>query len=112
MADNFTEMRIDINSLKKDMESVRNHELKFNRTIERVENSIDTIEKSVIKIDIALEHFKDIPLKIRSLEDKSIVYDMFKLALGIVLGVIITNYVEDKFMATRDKNEYKIEKSK
>ena len=36
----------------------------------------------------------------------------FKLALGIVLGIIITNYVEDKFMATREKNEYKIEKSK
>ena len=112
MAENLTNLKIEINNLKKDMESVRNHELKFNRTIERVENSIDTIEKSVIKIDMALEHFKDIPNKIRSLEDKSIIYDMFKLALGIILGVIITSYVEDQFMATREKNEYKIEKHK
>lgn len=112
MADSITEMIIEINSLKKDMESVRNHEKKFNATIDRVENSIDSIEKSVIKIDMALEHFKDIPLKIRSLEDKSIVYDLLKLGLGILLGAILTNYVDNQFVATREKNEYKIEKTK
>ena len=112
MAENFTDLKIEINNLKKDMESVRNHEKKFNATIDRVENSIDSIEKSVIKIDIALEHFKDIPLKIRSLEDKSIVYDLLKLGLGILLGAIISDYVENQFVATREKNEYKIEKTK
>lgn len=110
--ENCTEHTIEINGLKKDMERIKDHETKFNRTIDRVEESIDTIEKSVIKIEMALEHFKDIPDKIRKLEDKSIVYDLLKMGLGIFLGVIITNYVEDQFMATREKNDYKIEKHK
>jgi hypothetical protein len=99
------EHTIDINNLKKDMESVRNHEAKFNRTIEKVLESVESTNISVLNINNALEHFKDLPGRVRKLEDKSIVYDLIKLGLGLLFGFLIKDYY-DKRIAVKEENNY------
>jgi len=107
--ENCTQHTIEINNLKKDMERIKDHEQKFNRVLDRLEEKVDLLSDTTLNINSTLLHLKDIPDRIRKLEDKSIVYDLVKLGLGIMLGVFITNYVGDLMVNNRDKNEYKIE---
>jgi hypothetical protein len=105
------EHTIEINNLKKDMETVQRHEKKFNETVERVETSIDSLNSAVLKINIALEHFKDIPEKIRKLEDKSIVYDLIKVGLAVIFTIIVKDYYNNT-VAIKEEKEYKVENTR
>lgn len=111
-SENNIEYAIELNNIKKDMERIKDHEDKFNKTIERVESKVDSLTSTTIEINSTLIHFKDMPDRVRKLEDKSIVTDLIKLGLGICLGIFITNYVENLMAYNRDKNDYKIEKHK
>jgi hypothetical protein len=108
---NCTEHTIEINNLKKDMETVQRHEIKFNQTVERVEASVESLNAAVLKINIALEHFKDIPEKIRKLEDKSIVYDLIKVGLAVLFTIIVKDYY-DSTVAIKEEKEYKVESTR
>lgn len=110
--DNCLEHTIEINNIKKDMETRIRHEERFVKTIERVEDKVDVLSDTTKEINSTLSHFKDMPERVRKLEDKSIVTDLIKLGLGIALGVFITNYVEDLKAYNRERNDYKIEKNK
>jgi len=103
------EHTIEINKIKNDMERVKDHELKFNRTIDRVESSITLLNDSVIKINLALEHFKDMPDKVRKLEDKSIFLQVFEKFAWIAVGALTVAFINQNFIATREKQEYKIQ---
>lgn len=103
------EHTIDINNLKKDMETVRRHEEKFNQTVERVEVSIENLNEAVLKINMNLEHWKDIPAKIRKLEDKSIVYDLIKIGITIMFTLIVKDYY-NATMAMKEEKTVKIER--
>jgi hypothetical protein len=102
---------IEISNLKKDMETVQRHEKKFDETVKRVETSIDSLNGAVLKINIALEHWKDIPEKIRKLEDKSIVYDLIKVGLAVIFTIIVKDYY-DNTVAIKEEKEYKVESTR
>ncbi len=103
---------IEINDLKKDMEGVKIHEDKFNRTIERIEGKVDLLSDTTLNINATLLHFKDFPDRIRKLEDKSTANLIIEKILWLAVGAFVTVFIHQNYIATREKNEYKIEKSK
>lgn len=92
---NCTEHTIEINNLKKDMETRERHEIKLTKTIENLEIIIDKLNDNYFQVNSSLAHLKDLPDRLRKLEDKSIVYDLIKIGIGIVMYVLITNYTSN-----------------
>lgn len=92
---NCTEHTIEINNLKKDMETRERHETKLTKTIENLEIIIDKLNDNYFQVNSSLAHLKDLPDRLRKLEDKSIIYDLLKVGIGIVLYVLISNYTEE-----------------
>ena len=92
---NCTEHTIEINNLKKDMETRERHEVKLTKTIENLEIIIDKLNDNYFQVNSSLAHLKDLPERLRKLEDKSIVYDLIKVGIGIVMYVLITNYASN-----------------
>jgi len=89
---NHTEHTIEINNLKKDMETRERHEVRLTKTIENLEVIIDKLNDNYFQVNSSLSHLKDLPDRLRKLEDKSIVYDLIKVGIGIAIYVIISNY--------------------
>lgn len=112
MADFVTDLKIDITKLKEQMEAKHRHDTKFEKTIDSFDVSIRDINVSVLKINATLDHFKDLPDKVRKLEDKSLIAGFVEKLLWIAVGAFITVFINEKYIATREKNEYKIEKRK
>lgn len=109
---NCTEHTIEINDLKKDMETRIRHEENILKTMAKLSETTERVDKSCYEINVTLLHLKDIPDRLRKLEDKSIVYDLIKLGLGIVLGVIINGYVQNNFIEPKRENKHQYEKTK
>ena len=107
------EHTIEINNIKKDMETLVRHEIKFNETVDRIESTIDRLSESIFKINLTLESFNELPKSVRKLEDKSIVMELIKSFGWFVIGALIMGYVGQLFIAnSKDKTEYKIERTK
>jgi len=103
------EHTIEINKIKSDMERVKDHELKFNRTIERVEGKVDLLSDTTLNINATLLHLKDIPERLRKLEDKSIFLQVFEKFAWIAVGALTVAFINQNFIATREKQEYQIQ---
>jgi len=106
------EHTIEITKLKEQMESVIRHDKKYNESIDSFELAIRDINLSLVKINGILDHFKDIPDKVRKLEDKSIVISMVEKGLWFVIGVGISVIIQNNYIATKEDHNYKIEKNK
>ncbi len=107
--ENCTEHTIEINNLKKDMETVLRHEKKFS-------DSIDLLEITIADLNLTVKIFndklKDLPEKVRKLEDKYIFVDVLNKLAWIGIGAFIAVLVNQNFVATRDKHDYSVEKHK
>jgi len=102
------EHTIEINKIKSDMERVKDHELKFNRTIERVEGKVDLLSDTTLNINATLLHLKDFPERLRKLEDKSIFQQVFEKFAWIAVGALTVAFINQNFIATREKQDYKL----
>lgn len=102
---NCTEHTIEINNLKKDMETRERHEKRLMQTLENLENMVDSLDKNYLGVNNSLAHLKDLPDRLRKLEDKSIIYDLIKVGIGIVIYVLISNYTEDIKYIRENKTE-------
>lgn len=96
----------DIISLKKDMESVLRHEKKFSDSIDLLEITIADLN---LTVKIFNEKFKDLPDKVRKLEDKSIFMQVFEKLAWIAVGALIVSMVNQKFIAPKEEKTYGIE---
>lgn len=96
----------DIISLKKDMESVLKHEKKFSDSIDLLEITIADLN---LTVKIFNEKFKDLPDKVRKLEDRSIFMQVFEKLAWIAVGALIVSMVNQKFIATKEEKTYGIE---
>ena len=103
---------IAIEILKKDMETMTRHDGKFEKAIDSFDMAIRDINVSVLKINSTLDSFKDLPDKVRKLEDKSLIAGFVEKLLWIAVGAFLTVFINENYIATREKNEYKIEKRK
>lgn len=112
MADSITNMKIEITKLKEQMEAKNRHESKFEKAIDDFDMAIRDINVSVLKINTTLDNFKDIPDKVRKLEDRTLVSAFVEKLLWIAVGAFLTVFINENYIATREKNEYKIEKTK
>lgn len=105
----FDKLVLDVNSLKKDMESVKRHEDKFNKWFDTSELVIADLK---LTSGIFREQIKDLPQRVRALEDKSIVTEIIKVAGWGVVGAFISAFIMQNFTATKEKQDYSIKKSK
>jgi len=101
-----TQHTIEINNLKKDMESVLRHEKKFSDSIDLLEITIADLN---LTVKIFNEKFKDLPDKVRKLEDKSIFMQVFEKLAWIAVGALIVSMVNQKFIAPKEEKTYGIE---
>ena len=112
MVDSITDLKIDVTKLKEQMEAKNIHDNKFEKAIDSLDISIRDINVSVLKINSTLDSFKDLPDKVRKLEDKSLIAGFVEKLLWIAVGAFLTVFINENYIATREKNEYKIEKRK
>lgn len=112
MADSITDLKIDVTKLKEQMEAKHRHDNKFEKAIDSFDMAIRDINVSVLKINSTLDSFKDLPHKVRKLEDKSLIAGFVEKLLWIAVGAFLTVFINENYIATREKNEYKIEKRK
>ena len=103
---------LEINNLKKDMEVTIRHDAKFSKAIDDFDLSIKDINLSLLTINNTLSNFKDIPTKVRILEDKSITQSLLERGLWFVLGIVISVFIQNQFIATKENQDYSIQKSK
>ena len=101
-----------IEILKEKMEAKTRHDTKFSKAIDDFDIAIRDLNVSVLKINATLDHFKDLPDKVRKLEDKSLIAGFVEKLLWIAVGAFLTVFINENYIATREKNEYKIEKRK
>ena len=88
------------------MESVLRHEKKFSDSIDLLEITIADLN---LTVKIFNEKFKDLPDKVRKLEDKSIFMQVFEKLAWIAVGALIVSMVNQKFIAPKEEKTYGIE---
>lgn len=103
---------IDLTKLKEQMETTIKHDAKFTRAIDDFDIAIRDINLSLVKINSLLDYYKEIPEKVRKLEDKSITHSLIEKGLWFVLGIGISVFIQNQYLATKEENQYKIEKNK
>jgi len=107
------EHTLEINNLKKDMESVLRHEKKFNDSIDNLELIIADLK---LTISLFNEKFKDLPVKVRALEDKenskSKLNEVAEKLAWILVGGLIAAFIHQNFVATKETPQYKVQSEK
>lgn len=68
-----------------------------------------TIADLNLTVKIFNEKFKDLPDKVRKLEDKSIFMQVFEKLAWIAVGALIVSMVNQKFIAPKEEKTYGIE---
>lgn len=104
------EHSLEIQNLKKDMESVLRHEKKFTDSIDRFELVIADLN---LTIKLLQPKVVDLPERVRKLEDKSLIIDFVNKLAWLIIGALIASYAgQIVFPSTKERSDYKIEKSK
>lgn len=98
-----------IAKLEYDMESILRHEKKFNESIDNLELIVADLK---LTTSVFREQNKNIPERVRCLEDKTIITEFIKTAGWFLLGILLTAIVQQQFFATKEKEDYSIQKSK
>lgn len=98
-----------IQKLQDKMETLERHHNYFKERFGTIELMLEELKYFSINTNNAIDKFKDIPDRMRKQEDKAIVYDLIKVGCGIVLGLLITNYVGQVLASPREEKQYKIE---
>ena len=98
-----------IAKLEYNMESILRHEKKFNESIDNLELIIADLK---LTTSVFREQNKNIPERVRCLEDKTIITEFIKTAGWFLLGILLTAIVQQQFFATKEKEDYSIQKSK
>lgn len=107
-----TEHTIEIEKIKEKMETIARHDTKFSKAIDDFDMALKDINMSILKINLTLEKFNETNERLRKLEDKSIVIESLKSAGWAFLLIILAAYFGQLFIATKEENNYKIEKTK
>jgi hypothetical protein len=109
---NCTEHTIEINNLKKDMETRIRHEQKLMETLKNLENLADKLNENYFEVNLSLVHLKDLPKRVRVLEDKSITQSMLEKGIWFIVGIAISVIIQRQWEAittTKPEPKYKIE---
>ena len=109
---NCTEHIIEINNLKKDMETRERHERQIVETLKNLGSIVDKLNENYFEVNSSLLHIKDVPDRLRKLEDKSITQTLIEKGLWFVLGIGISVFIQQEYVGIKERNEYKIEKIK
>lgn len=99
----------EIINLKKDMESVLRHEKKFTESIDNLELIIADLK---LTITLFNERFKDLPIKVRTLEDKSKSKEIIDKVAWIIVGGLISGLIYQTVIAIKETHKYEVTRSK
>jgi len=100
------EQTIELNKLKNEMDRLKAHKEKFDKSIDSLEITIADLKTTVALFNVKLE---DVPTRLRALEDKSVVNELIKTFGWFILGGLITIFIHKTFLATPERKIYSIE---
>ena len=106
---NCHEHDLAIQKLESKMEVLERHHSYYKEKFGGIELMLEELKYFSINTNNAIDHFKDIPDRMRKQEDKAIVYDLIKVGCGIILGLLITNYIGQAFIVNREERVTKTE---
>jgi len=106
---NCHEHDLAIQKLESKMEVIERHHGYYKEKFGSIELMLEELKYFSINTNNAIDRFKDVPERLRKQEDKAVVYDLIKVGVGIILGLLITNYVGQTFLTTREEKIYKNE---
>ena len=109
---NCHEHDLQIQKLEGKMEVIERHHGFYKEKFGGIELMLEELKYFSINTSNSIEHFKDVPDRLRKQEDKAIIYDLIKVGIGIILGLMITNYVGQTFITNREEKENKTESTK
>jgi hypothetical protein len=109
---NCTEHLIDITKLQMDMATRVRHEEKIVSTLESLEKITDKLNENYFEVNSSLLRIKDVPDRLRKLEDKSITQGLIEKGLWFILGVGLSVFIQQEYVAIKERKEYKIESTK
>lgn len=107
---NCHEHDLSILKLESKMEVLDRHHNFYKEKFGSIELMLEELKYFSINTNNSIDHFKDIPDKVRKLEDKSLVFSLIEKGLWFVIGVAISIMIQQNYIATKERNEYKIEK--
>jgi hypothetical protein len=101
-----------IQKLESRQDALERHHGYYKEKFGGIELSLEELKYFSIDTKNSIDRFKDVPERLRKQEDKAVVYDLIKVGVGIILGLMITNYVGQTFVTNREERKYKTESTK
>ena len=100
-----------IQKLESKMEVLDRHHGYYKEKFGGIELMLEELKYFSINTNNSIDHFKDIPDRVRKLEDKSIVITLIEKGLWFIIGIGITVIIQQNYIATtREKEKYNVEK--
>lgn len=98
-----------IQKLESKMEVLDRHHGYYKEKFGGIELMLEELKYFSINTNNSIDHFKDIPDRVRKLEDKSIFMQVFEKLAWIAVGALIVSMVNQKFIAPKEEKTYGIE---
>jgi hypothetical protein len=110
---NCHEHDMSIQKLESKIEVIDRHHNFYKEKFSGIELMLEELKYFSINTNNSIDKFKDIPEKVRKLEDKSLIVDFVNKLAWFIIGVLITNYIgQIVFSTTKERTNYKTEKIK
>lgn len=103
---------IEQTKLQMKVERIEQHHAKYSQNFDELFIFMQDFKVTLVRIENSIEKTADLPEKVRKLEDKSVVFDLIKIAIGIAIGAIITGYVSQNLAPIREKEGYNLEQTR
>lgn len=100
---------IEMTKIKGQIETIERHHNKYTKDFDTLFAFMQDFKVSLIRIENSIEKTSDLPEKVRKLEDKSVVIDLLKIAIGIAIGALISGYVGQNLIPSRETDRHKTE---
>lgn len=103
------EHSLKINTLDEKMTTIERHHKEYKENFGDINLKLSDLSVSILMIKNSIEKFNDVPGKLRKLEDKSILLQVFEKLAWIAVGALTVAFINQNFVATREKQEYQIQ---
>jgi hypothetical protein len=101
-----------IQKLEGRQEALERHHNFYKEKFGSIELTLEELKYFSINTNNAIKNLEDVPARLRKQEDKAVVFDLIKVGIGIILGLMITNYVGQTFITTREEKVKQTESNK
>jgi len=92
-----------IQQVENKIERLQDHHKHYRENIDELFTFVQDVKLSLVKIENAIDKTKDIPERIRKLEDKSLFLEIIEKVAWIAVGALVAGYVGQTYIAPKEK---------